>query len=189
MPVVPLVVRQAQQDVKIGDLLVPKNTIFITHFLAMHTSERYWERPLDFIPVSAAMLCLASRCCLHLKLHLCTLMIQQLTSRANFNDFCLPNLVLCTPPWQLLILGLVQMLLGNAMASIGWLPACVNSEAAALQQSTRLTRYAALCRRGGWTPTASISARLTPRPPMCPSAQQTFFGRTGWPRARRAPWA
>jgi cytochrome P450 len=57
MPVVPLVVRQAQQDVKIGDLLVPKNTIFITHFLAMHTSARYWERPLDFIPVSAAMLC------------------------------------------------------------------------------------------------------------------------------------
>ena len=61
MPVVPLVVRQAQQDVKIGDLLVPKNTILITHFLAMHTSERYWERPLDFIPVSAAMLCLASQ--------------------------------------------------------------------------------------------------------------------------------
>lgn len=61
MPVVPLVVRQAQQDVKIGDTLVPKNTLFITHFLAMHTSDRYWERPLDFIPVSAAMLCLASR--------------------------------------------------------------------------------------------------------------------------------
>ena len=59
MPVVPLVVRQAQQDIKIGDTLVPKNTHFITHFLAMHTSERYWERPLDFIPVSAAMLCLA----------------------------------------------------------------------------------------------------------------------------------
>ncbi len=73
MPVVPLVVRQAQQDVKIGNTLVPRNTLLIAHFLAMHTSARYWERPLDFLPVSATLLHPASRLCLCPKLHLCSL--------------------------------------------------------------------------------------------------------------------
>ena len=54
MPVVPLVARSAEKDVKLGDTLVPKGSVIITHFLAMHTSERYWERPKDFIPVSTS---------------------------------------------------------------------------------------------------------------------------------------
>ncbi len=52
MPVIPLVLRYAVKDVKIGNTLVPRNTLLLPHFLAMHTSHRYWERPLDFIPVS-----------------------------------------------------------------------------------------------------------------------------------------
>ena len=53
MPVIPLVLRYAVKDVKIGNTLVPRNTLILPHFLGMHTSHRYWERPLDFIPVSS----------------------------------------------------------------------------------------------------------------------------------------
>jgi len=52
MPVVPLVLRTVQKDVKLGDTLVPQNALLVLHMLAMHVSERYWERPKDFIPVS-----------------------------------------------------------------------------------------------------------------------------------------
>ena len=52
MPVVPLLVRAAQKDVRIGDTVVPRGSLMTAHFLAMHTSARYWERPKDFIPVS-----------------------------------------------------------------------------------------------------------------------------------------
>ena len=51
MPVVPLLVRAAQKDVRIGDTVVPRGSLMTAHFLAMHTSARYWERPKDFIPV------------------------------------------------------------------------------------------------------------------------------------------
>ncbi|CAK0784539.1 hypothetical protein CVIRNUC_007743 [Coccomyxa viridis] len=50
MPVVPLLVRAAQKDVQIGDTVVPRGSLMTAHFLAMHTSARYWERPKDFIP-------------------------------------------------------------------------------------------------------------------------------------------
>ena len=52
MPVVPLLVRAAQKDVRIGDTVIPCGSLMTAHFLAMHTSARYWERPKDFIPVS-----------------------------------------------------------------------------------------------------------------------------------------
>ena len=51
MPVVPLLVRAAQKDVQIGNTVVPRGSLMTAHFLAMHTSARYWERPKDFIPV------------------------------------------------------------------------------------------------------------------------------------------
>lgn len=52
MPVVPLILRTVQKDVKLGDTLVPRNALLVLHMLAMHVSERYWERPKEFIPVS-----------------------------------------------------------------------------------------------------------------------------------------
>ena len=52
MPVVPLLVRAAQKEVRIGDTVVPRGSLMTAHFLAMHTSARYWERPKDFVPVS-----------------------------------------------------------------------------------------------------------------------------------------
>ena len=51
MPVVPLLVRAAQKDVRIGSTVVPRGSLMTAHFLAMHTSARYWERPKDFLPV------------------------------------------------------------------------------------------------------------------------------------------
>ena len=56
MPVIPLVMRYAVRDVMLGSTLVPRNTLLVPHFLCMHTSHRYWERPLDFIPVSSVPL-------------------------------------------------------------------------------------------------------------------------------------
>ena len=51
MPVIPLVMRYAVKDVKLGSTVIPRNTLLVPHFLCMHISHRYWERPLDFIPV------------------------------------------------------------------------------------------------------------------------------------------
>jgi cytochrome P450 len=54
-PVVPLILRQATRDMRIrsrtGSYLVPQGTILAVHVMAMHHSERHWERPKEFLPV------------------------------------------------------------------------------------------------------------------------------------------
>jgi hypothetical protein len=51
-PVVPMIFRKAMRKLRVGNFTIPKGTFFIVHIMATHTSERYWERAADFLPVT-----------------------------------------------------------------------------------------------------------------------------------------
>lgn len=51
-PVVPIIFRKAMRKLRVGSFTIPKGAFFIVHIMATHTSERYWERAADFLPVT-----------------------------------------------------------------------------------------------------------------------------------------
>ena len=50
-PVLPMILRRAVKDVRIGRYIFPAGTIIEVHVLAMNTHPLYWDRPDDFLPV------------------------------------------------------------------------------------------------------------------------------------------
>ena len=55
-PVIPMIFRKAMCEQRVGGYLIPKGTLFIVHIMATHTSDRYWERAADFLPVKLPFL-------------------------------------------------------------------------------------------------------------------------------------
>lgn len=53
-PVLPMILRRAMKDVRIGPYLIPKGTVLEIHILAMNTHSLYWDRPDEFLPVRSS---------------------------------------------------------------------------------------------------------------------------------------
>ncbi|XP_024883132.1 cytochrome P450 4C1-like isoform X1 [Temnothorax curvispinosus] len=49
-PVIPIIGRQAKEDLKIGEVILPKGTNIFIPIIKMHRNEKYWPNPLMFDP-------------------------------------------------------------------------------------------------------------------------------------------
>ncbi|CAL1678466.1 unnamed protein product [Lasius platythorax] len=49
-PAVPIIARRLSEDIKIGEVILPKDSDIVIPFMTLHRNEKYWPNPLVFDP-------------------------------------------------------------------------------------------------------------------------------------------